>query len=85
MKITKTRLKEIIVEELQTVMNEFSMADLDVVNKMELPSGKIIEVPDEMRVEDNLDDLNIQYIIKGDTAVISMIPPESMESFKMLF
>ena len=81
MKISKARLKQIIVEELQTVMNEFR----DVVNKMELPSGKIIEVPDEMRVEDNLDDLNIQYIIRGDTAVISMIPPESMESFKMLF
>ena len=85
MKITKTRLKEIIVEELQNVMSEFNVADLDAVNKMKLPSGEIIEFPDEMRVEDNLNDLNIKYSIDGDTAVISMIPPESMESFKMLF
>jgi len=85
MKISKARLKSIILEELQNVMSEFNMADLDIVNKMKLPNGEIIEIADDMGIEDELNDLKIQYKIEDDTAVISMIPPESKEAFERLY
>ena len=96
MKISKARLKTIILEELQNVMSEFNMADLDIVNTMRIDNQEladqlgttteeVIELSDPQNVVQDLDDLRVDYNIEDGVAVINYVPEEFMDGFRRLY